>query len=644
MATKTYTGEDIQVLEGLEPVRKRPGMYIGGTGKPGLHHLLWEIVDNAVDEATNGFATNIDVTLHKDGESITVSDNGRGIPVDKHPTKKIPTLELILTTLHAGGKFDNSNYITSGGLHGVGASVVNALSEEMIATIKRDGGTFEQRFARGFPITKLKKTSSKTRRTGTTIFFRPDHEIFNSTTFDGEWIREILEVKTFLNGDLRIVFKDETSDSKYEFHHEGGISEYLEHLIKNLGARPIHDRPFLLCQEKLQDGSRLELVLQWTEAPREYVKSYVNGIATEDGGTHEQGFRDAIRSALRAYMDTHDLLPKNLEIGADDIREGIVAVVNLYMVEPQFQGQTKEKLNNPDARALVSGALRIELEKYLNKHPSTGEAIVTRVIQSARARHASRAAATSVRRKSQVSHRLNLPGKLADCSSTDPSESEIFIVEGDSAGGSAKQGRDRKFQAILPLRGKVLNAEQATLKKVMENKELSNVVQALGCGIGEHLDLAKLRYHKVILLMDADADGHHISTLLLTFFYRYLRALIDEGYVYLAQPPLYRLDAAKKTYWALDDEARDAIIAELQKDKRNIKIEQQRFKGLGEMMPATLKSTTLDPEKRRLLRVSIAQDDRLVTEKTISELMGKDASARFRFIMKHASDVSELDV
>jgi len=314
------------------------------------------------------------------------------------------------------------------------------------------------------------------------------------------------------------------------------------------------------------------------------------------------------------------------------------------MVDPQFQGQTKEKLNNPQARSLVSGALRIDLEDFLNKHPSTGEAIATRVIQAARARHASRAAATSVRRKSQVSHRLNLPGKLADCSSTDPSESEIFIVEGDSAGGSAKQGRDRRFQAILPLRGKVLNAEQASIKKVMGNKELSNVVQALGCGIGEHLDLTRLRYHKAILLMDADSDGHHISTLLLTFFYRYMRPLIDEGYVYIAQPPLYRLDAAKRTYWALDDEDRDAIIAKLKKEKRNIKIEQQRFKGLGEMMPGTLKSTTLDPEKRRLLQVSIHQDDRLETEKTISELMGKDTSARFNFIMQHAADVEELDL
>lgn len=644
MSAKTYTGKDIQVLEGLDPVRKTPGMYIGGTGKPGLHHLLWEIVDNAVDEATNGFATQIDVVLHRDGKSITVSDNGRGIPVDRHPVKKIPTLQVILTTLHAGGKFDNSNYITSGGLHGVGASVVNALSEELVAIIKRDGGTFEQHYARGIPITKLKRTASNTRFTGTSIFFRPDPEIFESVEFDGERIKSALEIKTYLNGALRIVFKDEVRGETFEFFHEGGIAEYQQHLLTELKARPVHEHAFLLKQESLSGGSRVELTLQWTESPKEHLESFVNGIPTVDGGTHEQGFRDAVRSAIRSYMDTHDMMPRKLDIGSDDIREGMVGILNLFMVEPQFQGQTKEKLNNPSARSLVSGVLRLELEQFLNRHPSTGEAIATRVIQSARARHASRAAASSVRRKSSVSHRLNLPGKLADCSSTDPTESELFIVEGDSAGGSAKQGRDRKFQAILPLRGKVLNAEQATFKKVMENKELQNVTQALGCGLGEQIDLSKLRYHRIILLMDADADGLHIATLLLTFLYRYMRPLIDEGYVYIAQPPLFRIDASKKTYWALDEEDRDRIVAELTGKNRKVKIEIQRFKGLGEMMPATLKATTLDPEKRRLLRVVIPDEYRLETEKTISELMGKDPSARFRFIMEHAAEVEALDV
>jgi DNA gyrase/topoisomerase IV subunit B len=639
-----YTGKDIQVLEGLDPVRKRPGMYIGGTGKPGLHHLLWEIVDNAVDEATNGYATLIEVTLHSDGRSATVGDNGRGIPVDMHPVKKVPTLELILTTLHSGGKFDQTSYITSGGLHGVGSSVVNALSSELVATIKRDGGTYTQRFGRGVPLTKLQTVSSASRGTGTTIFFRPDDEIFESTEFDADWIRETLEVKTYLNGALRILFKDELNGKRYDFHHEGGIAEYLEHLVKEEKQRAIHEDMFVVRQNSLQNGARVEVALQWTEAPREQVRSFVNGIPTRDGGTHEQGFRDAVRAAVRSYMETHDLLPKNLEITADDIREGMIAILNLYLTEPQFQGQTKDKLNNPGARSILASAVRLELEQYLNAHPTTGDAIAVRVVQAARARQASRAAATAVRRKTSLSHRLTLPGKLADCSSTDPAESELFIVEGDSAGGSAKQGRDRKFQAILPLRGKVLNAEQAGLKKVEENKELANVVQALGCGIGNDLDLSRLRYHKVILLMDADSDGHHITTLLLTFLYRFMKPLIEEGFVYLAQPPLYRIEAGKETHWALDDLSRDRIIKQIKKSKRNVNVEIQRFKGLGEMMPATLRETTLDPEVRRLLRVTIPDAERMFTEKTITELMGKDPSARFAFIMENATDVDELDV
>ena len=643
--TKSYTGRDIQVLEGLEPVRKRPGMYIGGTGKPGLHHLLWEVVDNAVDEATNGYATQIDVTLHRDGRSVTVVDNGRGIPVDEHPTKKIPTLQLILTTLHAGGKFDGTNYITSGGLHGVGSSVVNALSEELVAVIKRDGKAYEQRYARGIPVTDLTVASEAVRGTGTSIYFRPDPEIFESVEFEAEWIRENLEIKTYLNSRLRIYFNDKVNGQRYELHHEGGIQEYLKHLMKEQKVRPVHEDTFVVRQEALSNGSRVEVVLQWTEAPREHIRSFVNGIPTRDGGTHEQGLRDAVRSAVRSYMETHDLMPSKLEISADDIREGVVAVINLFMVDPQFQGQTKEKLNNPEARSMIVGAIRLELEKFFNAHPTTGDAIATRVIQAAKARHASRAAAQSARRKSGITHRLNLPGKLADCSSTDPAECELFIVEGDSAGGSAKQGRDRGYQAILPLRGKVLNAEQATLTKVRENKELANIVQALGCGSGAELDLSRLRYHKIILLMDADSDGHHIATLLLTFLYRHMSALIREGYVYIAQPPLYRIQAGKETFWALDEADRDRIVADIRARRgRSINIEMQRFKGLGEMMPATLKETTLDPEKRRLLKVTIPEGDHALTENTITELMGRDAAPRFEFIMQHAGEVDDLDV
>ncbi|TXD37366.1 type IIA DNA topoisomerase subunit B [Lujinxingia vulgaris] len=639
-----YTAKDITILEGLEPVRKRPGMYIGGTGKAGLHHLLWEVVDNSVDEAINGYASFIEVTLHADGESMTVSDNGRGIPVDIHPKNGRSALEIILTTLHAGGKFDNENYFTSGGLHGVGSSVVNALSTSLIARIKRDGILHEQSFSRGIPLGPIQEMGDA-RGSGTEIFFRPDPEIFEDTSFDATLIAEWLEIKSYLNQGLRILFRDELHGKFHEFKHEGGIKDFLAHIQKSSNQPPIHTDVVVVREaDPAPNVARVEIALQWTEDTSEDLRAFVNGIPTADGGTHEQGFKDGVVKAMRTYFDTHDLAPKSLNIASEDIREGLKAIISVFMMDPQFQGQTKSKLNNPDIRSIVSGIVRVELERFLNANSNTGNAIAQRIIQAARARQASRSAAKQVKRKRAVSHRLNLPGKLADCSSTDPEECELFIVEGNSAGGNAKQGRDRRTQAILPLRGKVLNAEQATLSKVSSNKELRDVADALGCGLGDNFDASKLRYHKIILLMDADSDGLHISTLLLTFFYRYMPRLIDEGYLYIAQPPLYRIDWGNETFWVLDEVERERTLKKLERRKKTKKINLQRFKGLGEMMADTLKATTLDPEQRRLLKVVVRDEHRDDTDQVIGELMGKDASLRFDFIMENARYVDELDV
>ncbi len=633
-ADKSYTAEHITVLQGLEPVRRRPGMYIGGTDTKGFHHLLWEIVDNSVDEVINGYATSIEVILHKDHRSVTVVDNGRGIPVEVKKEFNKSALELVLTTLHAGGKFSSGQYQYSGGLHGVGSSVVNALSEEMVARIKRDGFEWEQTYARGEVTSKLTKRGAA-RGTGTSVFFRPDPQIFGNQEFSAETIRFRLESKTFLHKGLKITFVDQAAGTSDVLQHEGGIADFLTKIINDRGKAPTTTQPFYFVRE---EGIRIEAALQWTESHDEATRSYVNGIPTTQGGTHEQGFRAAIVKAMRSFMDTAGLLPKNLSVTAEDIREGVVGVLSIYLQEPQFQGQTKERLGNPEAQMLVDNAIRPALETFLHHNRTAGATIVERITLAARAREASRAAAQSVSRKTAISHRLNLPGKLADCSSTDPVKSELFIVEGDSAGGSAKQGRERKYQAILPLRGKVLNAEQASLQKVLSNKELQDVVSALGCGVGDAFSLERLRYHKIIFMMDADSDGHHIATLLLTFFYRHLRPLIEGSYVYLAQPPLYRIDHGKETHWALDEADRDRIVAKLPK---NAKPEIMRFKGLGEMQPEELRRTTLDPATRRLLRVTVPNGEE--TDRILADLMGKDVEARFRFIMERAAQ-ADLDL
>ncbi len=633
MATGSYSASDITVLTGLEPVRKRPHMYIGSTDEQGLHHLVWEIVDNAIDEVMNGFASFVEVELEADGETIRVTDNGRGIPIDIHRESGLPALELILTTLHAGGKFEGQNYAFSGGLHGVGASVVNALAERLEAQVKRGGMLYQQSFSRGAPEGPMQNLG-EARGTGTSIVFRPDPEIFSTIKFSSKVILEVLEAKSYLHR-CKVTFKDRPADKIHRLDPTDGLEGYLRKLWAVVPKDPIYDQIFSFTKDA---EPKMELAMQWVEAPGEVIKSYVNGIQTEQGGTHEQGFKSAVVRAVRTYMDVQGTATKSLKITAEDIRDGVRAVLSIYVADPQFKGQTKDRLNNPGVNSAVASAVAPALEQFFLTNPSVADGIVARVIAGAKSRAAAQAATALVTRKS-VSKRLNLPGKLADCSSNKAETSEIFIVEGDSAGGSAKQARDRNYQAILPLRGKVLNTEQASLKKIGANREISDLVSALGCGIGKNVDLNKLRYGRVVILTDADSDGHHIAGLLLTFFYRYMTDLLRFGHVYLGRPPLYRVRYGKKTEWAWDELQRDEILARV---KGNQKAEITRFKGLGEMTPAQLKETTLDPETRTLFRVLIKNPE--LAERAVKDCFGKDSSPRYQFVMERSGDADEVDM
>ncbi len=641
MAKETYSASDIEVLEGLDPVRKRPGMYIGGTDGPqGLHHLVKEILDNSVDEAMNGHADVITIWLHKDGESITIEDNGRGIPVDMHPKFKKPALEIILTTLHAGGKFSDHNYVTAGGLHGVGASVVNALSSKLEATVFRDGFEWRQSFTRGKTDATIKKGSA-TRKKGTRIFFRPDTEIFRSIEFSKERLEKIIEEKAFLYKGLKLIFKNEQEDYEKTFLYPEGVKSFLKSMLELQNTPPIGGECFDLDRA---NGIKIEVAFCWTESTQERTFSYVNGIHTKGGGTHEDGFKSGLSKAIRNYISVHNLMPKGMKLTGEDIREGLLAVISVSVPgavsQLQFQGQTKDRLNNPEIESPVDALVKT-FENVLNSKPSVANALVERITLAAKARAAARSASQNVSRKVGISHRLNLPGKLADCSSTKPDNSEVFIVEGDSAGGSAKQGRDRAIQAVLPLRGKILNSVATTQAKLNDNKELLDLVSALGCGMGKDIRLEKLRYSKVIILTDADADGMHISALLMAFFFKFLRPLVDKGHLYIGISPLYRIKfgsgSKEDVLWVYSDEEKERALKERGRSKFHI----TRFKGLGEMNPDTLWETTLNPRTRKLLQIRI--EEAAEAEAMLESLMGKDSSDRYRLIQENAHRL-EIDV
>lgn len=630
----TYDESQIQVLEGLEAVRKRPGMYIGSTSGKGLHHLVWEVVDNSIDEALAGYCTRIDVTVHEDN-SITVSDNGRGIPVGEHPKLKKSTLEVVMTVLHAGGKFGGEGYKVSGGLHGVGVSVVNALSEHVTVRVKRDGHIYQQEYRRGVPQYDM-IVVGETDETGTQTRFKPDPEIFTETTeFDYDTLVGRIRELAFLNKGIELNIKDERTGMSDTFKFDGGIKEFVTYL--NRTREPLHEQPIYV--EGSKDYIQCEIAMQYNDGYTENIYSFANNIHTHEGGTHESGFKSALTRVINDYARKSGMIKENeANLTGDDVREGLTAIISVKIPEPQFEGQTKTKLGNSEVRGIVESLFADKLMEFLNENPSVARKIVEKSLQASRAREAARKARELTRRKSALEV-SSLPGKLADCSSKDASISELFIVEGDSAGGSAKSGRDRNFQAILPLRGKILNVEKARLDRILSNMEIRAIITALGTGIGDDFDITKARYHKIIIMTDADVDGAHIRTLLLTFFYRYMRQLIEEGYVYIAQPPLFKIERNKVVRYAMNEAERDRIIAEF---GEGVKVNVQRYKGLGEMNADQLWDTTMDPNNRTMLQVRI--EDAMKADLMFDMLMGDNVEPRREFIQQYGKFVKNLDV
>ena len=631
-----YGADSITVLKGLEAVRKRPGMYIGSTGENGLHHLVYEVVDNSIDEALAGFATRIDVVIHRDN-SITVTDDGRGIPVDIHPTEGIPAVELALTVLHAGGKFDKNSYKVSGGLHGVGVSVVNALSEKLTVTVDRGGARHQMSFVRGHTVQKL-TVIGMAAGTGTTVHFKPDPEIFNVLEFSWNTLADRLRQLAFLNGGINIVLSDERDEvTRTEtFYYKGGLVEFVSWLNRN--KKVLHPKPVHFSATR--DDVDVDIALQYEEGYNENTFTFVNNINTHEGGTHLTGFRSALTRTINEVAKKSPAMKKEtFTLSGDDAREGLTCVLHVKVREPQFEGQTKTKLGNGEVEGIVRAIVNEHLGQYLEENPAVGRAIVEKAVSSARAREAARKARDLVRKKSGLENAV-LPGKLADCSLDDPSLCEIYLVEGDSAGGSAKQGRNRSFQAILPLRGKILNVERARIDKILGNEEIRAMITAIGCGVREDFKIEEARYHKIILMTDADVDGAHIRTLLLTFFFRQMPELIEAGFIYIAQPPLYRVAKGREEYYAYTEEERDAFAKRLEGSKGNVM--SQRYKGLGEMNPEQLWKTTMDPDTRTILRVTL--QDAVEASKLFDELMGDDVEPRRQFIEANAKFVSVLDV